>query len=679
MAIFFAWSSFTLAESGAWIRHLSEASQSCACAESCVHFQYEDFGLCLVQDSGCSLSLDAPHDSDTVMCSSLIPMSQLIVVTSFGSIDYASEISWTVSCDDMTELSGGAPFTGSLTAASSATCELLMSDSYGDGWSDFGWYAVGLGLRFTLSDGYTGNETFRVINSPARPPQPSSPPPSPPFAPPQPPRPPLPPFAPSLDMSVGMRCNDGDCYEDEISWMLNCSGGGSLAGSSPFSGRLTVPGGAICTLTLRDSYGDGWHGATWSTNVGFETTLAACALPSSSSPSPTAPTTPICGYGGVETFMVYGRCPQQCNSMHRGWAARCGLPQCEDCPQCHLSPPPVMPSPPAMPPPFPTLPLPGLPPQNHPMPTVSLPSPSLPPHPPSSPFAIDTFDTVRQWWSTPPEASAWNWHFGPTPSIGTGPSAGVGGFGAYAYAEMSGGAPTATMVFNGSQLCGPPFPVIGQVSWRYHMRGAGVGTLALVREPAVSEAAIWSKIGGQGDAWLHASASVGGSSFAFRATHGSGSSAWASDIAIDSVRVACAQALVLSPALPPLLPNAPPLGPPSNPPHSPSSPRCPPPSPGEPPQVPPPAMPPKPPLTTPGPPLSPPSLPSPLLPSLQSLDPSPPLPLPPPLYPVRIMSTAADLFGAIQNVTSSATFFLPPGTYYEMPSETLVMCALGAL
>ena len=64
--------------------------------------------------------------------------------------------------------------------------------------------------------------------------------------------------------AAGPRCW-GSSYPGEVSWSLACAegDGGAITGGAPYSALHIVPLGA-CTLTMYDSYGDGWNGADWS-------------------------------------------------------------------------------------------------------------------------------------------------------------------------------------------------------------------------------------------------------------------------------------------------------------------------------------------------------------------------------------------------------------------------------
>ena len=101
---------------------------------------------------------------------------------------------------------------------------------------------------------------------PPRPPSPSPPPPSPrppPPPPPSPSPPPPPPPSPPVGTFSSHISVTGDVWPDEVSWELACDGLPTpITGGVLYSATHTVPEGS-CTLHLKDSYGDGWQGATW--------------------------------------------------------------------------------------------------------------------------------------------------------------------------------------------------------------------------------------------------------------------------------------------------------------------------------------------------------------------------------------------------------------------------------
>ena len=56
----------------------------------------------------------------------------------------------------------------------------------------------------------------------------------------------------------------GGTYPGEVSWTLSCNGNKVVDGYAPYSATLEAPSGGTCTLTMTDSYGDGWNNAWWS-------------------------------------------------------------------------------------------------------------------------------------------------------------------------------------------------------------------------------------------------------------------------------------------------------------------------------------------------------------------------------------------------------------------------------
>ncbi|EOD21749.1 hypothetical protein EMIHUDRAFT_207811 [Emiliania huxleyi CCMP1516] len=74
-----------------------------------------------------------------------------------GGGSYPSEVSWTLTCSGALIGSGGAPYSGTLSAPP-GECTLNMYDSYGDGWNGVEW--KGAGYTFTLGSGSYGSETF---------------------------------------------------------------------------------------------------------------------------------------------------------------------------------------------------------------------------------------------------------------------------------------------------------------------------------------------------------------------------------------------------------------------------------------------------------------------------------------------------------------------------------------
>eukprot|EP00965_Chrysotila_dentata_P209601 6185390-Pleurochrysis_carterae.AAC.1 len=51
----------------------------------------------------------------------------------------------------------------------------------------------------------------------------------------------------------------------DVSWVFECDDGSRLeAGAPPFASTVQIIAGSLCSLTMRDSKGDGWNGALWS-------------------------------------------------------------------------------------------------------------------------------------------------------------------------------------------------------------------------------------------------------------------------------------------------------------------------------------------------------------------------------------------------------------------------------
>ena len=83
-------------------------------------------------------------------------------------------MSWTLTCSGALIGSGGAPYSGTLSAPL-GECTLDMYDSWGDGWNGNLW--EGAGYTFTLDSGSYGSATFTLTPlPPSSPPSPSLPP-----------------------------------------------------------------------------------------------------------------------------------------------------------------------------------------------------------------------------------------------------------------------------------------------------------------------------------------------------------------------------------------------------------------------------------------------------------------------------------------------------------------------
>jgi len=88
---------------------------------------------------------------------------------------WPEEVTWELRCDDGASLAGGAPFDSYMYSTIGATCVLSMYDSWGDGWNDAEFHAVGMsGLPsdtgstygpYTLEDGPFADEAFTLCVS----------------------------------------------------------------------------------------------------------------------------------------------------------------------------------------------------------------------------------------------------------------------------------------------------------------------------------------------------------------------------------------------------------------------------------------------------------------------------------------------------------------------------------
>ena len=122
----------------------------------------------------------------------------------------------------------------------------------------------------------------KVAATPTDPPPsplfPPSPPPAPPASPSLPASPPLPPPSPpSYPLAYYTVTTTPGSYPSEVSWDLRC-GGTVVLSSAPYTGLdecglcpdfqteygVSLSPGVECELVMKDSYGDGWDGASWS-------------------------------------------------------------------------------------------------------------------------------------------------------------------------------------------------------------------------------------------------------------------------------------------------------------------------------------------------------------------------------------------------------------------------------
>ena len=162
---------------------------------------------------------------------------------------YNYEVSWELTCDGLpAPITGGSPYSATH-AASPGSCVLVLKDSYGDGWQGAVWSAPGwTDQSFTLTDMF--DETFSFLVG-DQPPQPAPPPPPP--AP-----PPPPPFLPAHWSEISV---SDDRFKQEVAWELSCDGlSAPITGGAPYSATHGASPGS-CTLSLSDSWGDGWQDA----------------------------------------------------------------------------------------------------------------------------------------------------------------------------------------------------------------------------------------------------------------------------------------------------------------------------------------------------------------------------------------------------------------------------------
>ena len=55
----------------------------------------------------------------------------------------------------------------------------------------------------------------------------------------------------------------GGSWKTEISWNLDCNGTRIASGAATNSKSITLTEGDQCTLSMADSFGDGWNGNRW--------------------------------------------------------------------------------------------------------------------------------------------------------------------------------------------------------------------------------------------------------------------------------------------------------------------------------------------------------------------------------------------------------------------------------
>ena len=193
-------------------------------------------------------------------CKSAVGRSSCSAVTHFvptlitvSSGEYASEVQWSLDCDGLDlPIVGSAPYSEEH-AVPPGKCKLTMSDSWGDGWNGASWSASGWnGQSYTISNNCDmdtddcGNSEPGAFENTAE-------------------------FDVSDDSSSStctsvpslIRVSSGQ-FPEEVSWTLDCDGLDSpIEGRAPYSETHVMSPGE-CSLSMFDSWGDGWNGAEWS-------------------------------------------------------------------------------------------------------------------------------------------------------------------------------------------------------------------------------------------------------------------------------------------------------------------------------------------------------------------------------------------------------------------------------
>ena len=104
-----------------------------------------------------------------------------VTVTAGG---FPAEVSWTLSCNDGTYVSGGAPYSATINVVDLSSCTLTLMDSWGDGWNGASFYAPNInGATITAGSYATLDWLWTMSPAPAPPPSSGSgglPPPPPP-------------------------------------------------------------------------------------------------------------------------------------------------------------------------------------------------------------------------------------------------------------------------------------------------------------------------------------------------------------------------------------------------------------------------------------------------------------------------------------------------------------------
>ena len=99
------------------------------------------------------------------VCAAVQDESWVESVVTVGGGSWDSEITWTVACEGMDEIIGGAPYDATHSVPPGGACTLYMVDSYGDGWNGGTFSAPGwLGsVTHSMSSGSAQEETFTPL------------------------------------------------------------------------------------------------------------------------------------------------------------------------------------------------------------------------------------------------------------------------------------------------------------------------------------------------------------------------------------------------------------------------------------------------------------------------------------------------------------------------------------
>ena len=194
--------------------------------QDCAFGQYNDRLLpCVTEDTTITATFG---DCSNASCEPVVEVNCTYEVAMVSGGSYPGEISWNITdASGAVVMSGDASSEAQMLEVAYGTYTLNMIDSYGDGWNG-GIISVG-GTEYTIEDGASG--TADIVCEPV-----------------------------TCDYDVTM--TNGGSYPGEISWSIaDADGTVVLSGDADSAGlTLSVPEGAVYTLTLSDSYGDGWNG-----------------------------------------------------------------------------------------------------------------------------------------------------------------------------------------------------------------------------------------------------------------------------------------------------------------------------------------------------------------------------------------------------------------------------------